>query len=288
MRVVGIVRNHRALATAEAFASAVAELGENACVLEAGELRWEGRALGGAAPKRLAVTHVAPPLLYGEPAAALALAQAAEHGVVMLNPLEASATADDKARSALRLAEFEVSQPRTVILEPNEVANRKWEALRDLKWPVVAKRPTGSLGMWVHLCRTIGELEEAAAILTREGPTRLVVQEAVTESLGRATRVLVLAGESILATERVAPLGEWRSNVAQGATQHVVELSGEEESVAAAAAAACGLGWAGVDLARTNSGPLVLEVNAAPGFTSMQPHCNWSIAGRVLSELLAR
>lgn len=288
MRVIGIVRNHRAAATAEAFSRAVSDLGEHACALEAGELRWDGSTLGGAAPKRVAITHVAPPLLYGEPAAARALTQAAEHGVVMLNPPEAIATADDKARSALRLADDEVPQPRTVILESNEVANHEWEALSALKWPVVAKRPTGSLGMWVHLCRSPEELEEAAAILTREGPTRLVVQEAATESLGRATRVLVLAGESILATERVAPPGEWRSNVAQGATQHVVKLSGDEESVAAAAAAACGLEWAGVDLVRTTSGSLVLEVNAAPGFTSMQPHCSWSIAGRVVRELLAR
>jgi ribosomal protein S6--L-glutamate ligase len=70
--------------------------------------------------------------------------------------------------------------------------------------------------------------------------------------------------------------------VAGGATQWRVQLTGEEAGLATAAAAALGLGHAGVDILRTRHGPRVLEVNACPDFTSMQPHYEHDLAEAVL------
>jgi ribosomal protein S6--L-glutamate ligase len=104
----------------------------------------------------------------------------------------------------------------------------------------------------------------------------------VTESAGISVRAVLTGGQLIAATERHAAPPEWRSNIAGGATQRRTELTGEEQDLVYGAAAALGLGHAGVDLLRTRAGPRVLEVNSCPDFTSMQPHYRDDLAAAVL------
>lgn len=56
------------------------------------------------------------------------------------------------------------------------------------------------------------------------------------------------------------------SNIHQGGEGTPVKLSDEERKTALKAAKAMGLSIAGVDIIRSSRGPLVLEVNASPGF----------------------
>ena len=55
--------------------------------------------------------------------------------------------------------------------------------------------------------------------------------------------------------KRIAPEGEFRSNVHRGGTMEKVQLTSEEENMAVNASRILGLSIAGVDLMRSNRGP---------------------------------
>jgi ribosomal protein S6--L-glutamate ligase len=112
------------------------------------------------------------------------------------------------------------------------------------------------------------------------------VQPEVVECAGTSVRAVLTGGRLLAVTERRAAPPEWRSNIAGGATQRRTALSDEETRLVRDAAAALGLGHAGVDLLRTREGPRVLEVNACPDFTSMQPYYKTDLAGEVLRASL--
>ncbi|MDR1197091.1 MAG: 30S ribosomal protein S6--L-glutamate ligase, partial [Candidatus Nomurabacteria bacterium] len=59
---------------------------------------------------------------------------------------------------------------------------------------------------------------------------------------------------------------DFRSNLHKGGEGSSIKLTDEERKIAIKAAKALGLPVAGVDIMRSSRGPLVLEVNASPGF----------------------
>ena len=229
------------------------------------------------------ITHITPVLLYGYPLACLALRQIQLARVRSLNPIQSVALADDKALSAVYLQASGVAQPDTVLLNPCDLA-----LASSLGYPLWLKRPHGSLGFWVRRVTESSQLQPMAEELLTEGAELLVAQAEVTESLGTAIRVIVLNGQVLASTIRTAADGEFLSNVAAGGKQAPVELTEQERAVAIDASAALALGFSGVDIMRSQKGPVVLEINANPGFTSMTSHINVDIAQQVLKTLLAR
>lgn len=228
-------------------------------------------------------TSLAPCLLFGFPAAAHALRVLARSARAQ-NPVPAILLADDKAAAAQRLAEAGVAQVRTEICpaDPGLVA----AVAAEVGYPVVVKRTHGAQGRWVRRAAEPAALAAALAELAAEGPGALIVQPQVVECAGISVRAVLTGGRLLAATERRAAPPEWRSNVAGGASQRRIRLTGEERGLACRAAAALGLGHAGVDLLRTPDGPRVLEVNACPDFTSMQPYYRAALAEAVLRASL--
>jgi RimK family alpha-L-glutamate ligase len=228
-------------------------------------------------------TSLAPFLLFGFPAAVAALRVLGRTARAQ-NPVEAVLLADDKAAAAVRLARAFVAQVRTEIcpFDPAQVA----AVAAEIGYPVVVKRAHGAQGRWVRRAADPATLATALAELAAEGPGALIVQPEVTECAGVSVRAVLTGGQLIAVTERRAAPPEWRSNIAGGAAQRRIELTGEERDLVDGAAAALGLGHAGVDLLRTAAGPRVLEVNACPDFTSMQPHYQADLAEAVLRASL--
>lgn len=228
-------------------------------------------------------TSLAPFLLFGFPAAVSALRVLARAGRAQ-NPVDGVLLADDKAAAAVRLAEAGVAQVRTEIcpFDHAQVA----AVAAEIGYPVVVKRARGAQGRWVRRAADPATLAMALAELAAEGPGGLIVQPEITECAGASVRAVLTGGELIAVTERRAGPPEWRSNIAGGAAQRRIELTGEEQDLVHRAAAALGLGHAGVDLLRTAAGPRVLEVNACPDFTSMQPHYRADLAEAVLRASL--
>jgi RimK family alpha-L-glutamate ligase len=231
----------------------------------------------------VAATSLAPFLLFGFPAAVTALRVLARTARAQ-NPVDGVVIADDKAAAAARLAQAGVAQIRTEIC-PFDLGLAAAVAA-EIGYPVVVKRAHGAQGRWVRRAADPAALATALAELAAEGPGALIVQPQVVECAGVSVRAVLTGGQPIAVTERRAVPPEWRSNIAGGATQRRTELTGEEQDLVHAAVAALGLGHAGVDLLRTGAGPRVLEVNACPDFTSMQPHYQADLAEAVLRASL--
>jgi ribosomal protein S6--L-glutamate ligase len=99
-----------------------------------------------------------------------------------------------------------------------------------------------------------------------EEGTNILLQEFIEEAQGSDIRAFVVSGKVVASMKRKAVEGEFRSNLHQGGELSPIKLKDEEKKIAIKAAKAMGLPIAGVDLMRSKRGPLVLEVNASPGF----------------------
>jgi ribosomal protein S6--L-glutamate ligase len=232
----------------------------------------------------VAVDFISPTLFYWQAHAAVALDVLAMRGCRMLNSVAASLTADDKAATALALAQAGVAQVATTAIA-SEFGQVK-AAAESYGYPVVIKRTHGAQGRWVRLAHDSEELERATAELAEDGRTVILVQPVEGKRLGESVRVIVTAGVVRAATVRHAAGSEWRSNIAAGGTQAPTRLSATERDLAVAATSAVGLGHAGVDLLRSAAGPVVLEVNSCPDFTSMTPYVKSDLAAIVIEQTL--
>lgn len=228
---------------------------------------------------RVAADSLAPYLLFGFPAAVHAL-RALARAAHAQNPVDGVLAADDKAAAAYRLALAGVPQVRTEICPFD--AGQVTAVAAEIGYPVVVKRAHGAQGRWVRRAAGQEALAAALAELSQEGPGALILQPEVVECAGASIRAVVTGGRLLAVTQRQATAPEWRSNIAGGAVQRRTELTGEEAELVRGATAALGLGHAGVDILRTRQGPRVLEVNACPDFTSMQPHYEADLGEAVL------
>ncbi len=287
MTHVGVARNPYEHNVPAALLDAAKRLGVRARAIDIATLRT---ALDGSGEARVrdrdgevVVDCLTPYLLYGVPSAVLAYSVLTARARTQ-NSLEATLAADDKAVTALRLASAGVAQVPTELVPLDPTAAR--EAAQRSGYPVVLKRTHGAQGRWVRRASTPDEVDDAVAELAAEGPGALVVQPEVVEARGSSLRVVVTGGRVVAVTERRARDGEWRSNINQGGRQYAVPLTGEEAELADRCLAGMAMTHAGIDIIRTASGPRILEVNACPDFTSMQPYADEDLAVAVLRASL--
>ena len=113
----------------------------------------------------------------------------------------------------------------------------------------------------------------------------VLIQEYIEDANGSDVRVFVVDGEIVGAMIRQAQKGEFRSNLHRGAKSIITELTEEESSIALRACDILGLAVAGVDILRSASGPLILEVNASPGLEGIETTTKMDIAGKVIQYL---
>lgn len=290
MTTVGLGLNPFSPRVPAAFEEAASRLGISTRRIDLPTLQClvdqDGRASVRDAEGAVEVTHLAPALLYWQEAAATAYAMLQVLGAGCLNSVEASEIADDKSRTAVALAARGVRQVATIVVPQDPVLCRA-EAER-VGYPMVVKRTHGAQGRWVRSAADPGQLDEVLAVFAAEGRGALVVQPLVAGAQGQSLRLIVVAGRVVACTRRRAAEGELQSNIAAGGTQESHTPTSAEADLAAAAAEALGLQFAGVDLIDGGSGPMVLEVNAAPDFTSMKEHVPLDIAEEVLAVLLQR
>jgi ribosomal protein S6--L-glutamate ligase len=232
----------------------------------------------------VSVDFISPSLFYWQEQATVALDVLMMQGCRMLNSVAASLTADDKAATALALTKAGVAQVATTAVAADFGQVRA--AAESYGYPIIIKRTHGSQGRWVRLVHDDQELGRATAELRDEGPGMILVQPVGARRLGESVRVIVTAGVVRAATVRHAVGPEWRSNISVGGTQTPAKLSAAERDLALAATNAVGLGHAGVDLLRSSAGPVVLEVNSCPDFTSMTPYVKDDLAAIVIEQTL--
>ncbi|MFA6131496.1 MAG: RimK family alpha-L-glutamate ligase [Patescibacteria group bacterium] len=152
-------------------------------------------------------------------------------------------------------------------------------------FPLVAKTPSGSGGRGVFLAENLATLLPIVDYLTVNHKMPLLLEEFIKEAEGKDLRIFVAGDKILAAMERSAKPGEVRANIHAGGAGHPVELSDEEKKIAVAAAKAVGLDIAGVDIIRSSRGPLVLEVNARPGFEGLEEATGIDVAGGIIDYI---
>ena len=152
--------------------------------------------------------------------------------------------------------------------------------------PLVVKLLEGTQGMGVVLAETRKAAESVIGAF-RQLNANVIVQEFIKEAGGTDIRAFVVGNRVVAAMERKAAAGEFRSNVHRGGTASRARLTPEERATAKRAAKILGLNVAGVDLMRSNHGPVVLEVNSSPGLEGIEGSTNVDVAGKVIGFIEA-
>jgi ribosomal protein S6--L-glutamate ligase len=150
--------------------------------------------------------------------------------------------------------------------------------------PLIVKLLEGTQGVGVVLAETNKAAESVVAAF-RQLDADILVQEFVREANGSDVRAFVVDGKVVAAMQRTAPEGEFRSNLHRGGSASLVKLTPDERATAVRSAKILGLKVAGVDMLRSNHGPLVMEVNSSPGLRGIEEATSKDVAGRVIEFL---
>ena len=175
--------------------------------------------------------------------------------------------ARDKLRSAQLLARAGVGIPKTIFSRSVADAENLIEELGGT--PVIIKLARGTHGRGVVLAETkrVARSVLQAFYLQDTDGTNILVQEFIKEAAGSDVRAFIVGGKVVASMRRQSLEDDFRSNIHQGGTGTSTKLSDEERKTAQKAARSMGLtSLCGVDMIRSDRGPLVLEVNASPGF----------------------
>lgn len=172
----------------------------------------------------------------------------------------------DKLRSMQLLAKAGVGIPKTVVSRNTMDIDDLIEKVGGT--PVIIKLARGTHGNGVVLAETRKAAKSVlqALYLSNEDGTNVLLQEFVEESAGTDIRAFVVGGRVVASMKRQSLDDDFRSNLHKGGEGTTIKLTDEEKKAAIKAARAMGLNIAGVDMMRSARGPLILEVNASPGF----------------------
>lgn len=147
--------------------------------------------------------------------------------------------------------------------------------------PLIVKLIEGTQGVGVVLAETKKAAESVIAAF-RQLDANILVQEYIKEAGGSDIRAFVVGGRVIAAMRRQGAPGDFRSNLHRGGTAEKIKLTPEERSTAVRAAKTMGLNVCGVDLLRSNHGPVVMEVNSSPGLEGIEETTGIDVAGKVI------
>lgn len=187
-------------------------------------------------------------------------------GVFSVSSSIAISRSRDKLRSMQLLAKAGVGIPKTVVSRNSADIDNLIDKLGGT--PVIIKLARGTHGNGVVLAESKKAAKSVlqAFYLTNEDGTNILIQEFVKESAGTDIRAFVVGSRVVASMMRQSLDDDFRSNLHKGGEGTVVKLTEEERKMAIKAAKAMGLNVAGVDMMRSARGPLILEVNASPGF----------------------
>jgi len=150
--------------------------------------------------------------------------------------------------------------------------------------PLVIKLLEGTQGIGVVLAET-QKAAESVIEAFRGLDANILVQEFIKEAGGTDIRCFVVGDRVVAAMKRSGGPGEFRSNLHRGGNAEKVKLTPEERSTAVRSAREMGLRVAGVDLLRSNHGPLVMEVNSSPGLEGIEKATGIDVAGKIIEYL---
>jgi ribosomal protein S6--L-glutamate ligase len=199
--------------------------------------------------------------------------------VMPLNESVAISRSRDKLRSTQLLARKGIGLPVTGFANnPDDITD-----LIDQVGgaPLVIKLLEGTQGIGVVLAETHNAAESVIQAFMGLN-ANIMVQEFIKEAEGSDIRCFVVGDKVVAAMKRQSPPGEFRSNLHRGGTASLIRLTPEERSTAVRAAKIMGLNVCGVDMLRSNHGPVIMEVNSSPGLKGIEEASGKDIAGMII------
>jgi ribosomal protein S6--L-glutamate ligase len=200
-------------------------------------------------------------------------------GIYPVNESVGISRSRDKLRSMQLLSREGIGLPVTVFAHRTSDAAELLDIVGGA--PVVIKLLEGTQGIGVVL----GETPNAAeSIIQAFGgvKTNILVQQFVKEANGEDIRCLVVGDRVVAAMIRRGKAGDFRSNLHRGGSAEAVKITPKERATAVKSARAVGLNVCGVDLLRSNDGPVVMEVNSSPGLEGVERATGIDVAGKII------
>ena len=197
-----------------------------------------------------------------------------------VNTSDAIANSRDKLRSLQILGEAGINMPITGFVSHTKDIEGVIESVGST--PLIMKLLQGTQGQGIVLAETRKAAESVMSAF-RQLDADIIVQEFIKESSGQDIRAFVVGDKVVASMKRIAPEGEFRSNVHRGGTMERIQLTEEEEFLAVNASRILGLSIAGVDLMRSNRGPLILEVNSSPGLQGIEACSRIGVAEKIIT-----
>ncbi len=200
-------------------------------------------------------------------------------GVYPVNESVAIGRSRDKLRSLQLLARKGIGLPVTGFANSAKFADDVIKVAGGA--PVVIKLLSGTQGIGVVL----GETHNSAkSVIEAFGGVKvnILVQEFIKEAEGEDIRCFVIDGKVVASMRRKGADGDFRSNLHRGGSAEMIRITPEERSTAVRSAKILGLNVCGVDLLRSNHGPVVMEVNSSPGLEGIEKSSNIDIASKII------
>ena len=207
-----------------------------------------------------------------------------KHSVCVINSRESISICTDKYRTALRLSDYGIRQPKTILVNDPEKSALAFDKL-DTQMPVIMKTLRGSKGVGVLFIESEKALDSIVQLIYKQDPdTDLLLQEYIKTDYD--VRVLVLGNKVLATMKRPVIEGDFRSNVSQGSKPEKLKLTELEiEESLKAAKAVNGL-WTAVDFIpsknREKEPPFVIEVNSSPGTEGMEEASGQNISKEII------
>ena len=201
-----------------------------------------------------------------------------------LNESVAIGRSRDKLRSMQILAKHGLGLPLTAYANDPKQAEEIIKAVKGP--PVVIKLLEGTQGIGVVLAETMSSAKSVIEAF-RGANVNILVQEFIKEAGGTDIRAFVVGGKVVATMKRTGAPDDFRSNLHRGGSAELVKITPAERATAVNAAKRMGLNVCGVDMLRSNHGPVIMEVNSSPGLEGIENATGKDIAGLIIDYIAA-
>ena len=207
-----------------------------------------------------------------------------KHSICVVNSRQSINICTDKYRTSLRLADYGIKQPKTVLINDPEKSVLAFDKL-DTNFPVIMKTLRGSKGVGVLFVESEKSLDSIVQLIYKQDEdTDLLLQEYIKTDYD--VRVLVLGGKVLATMKRPVIEGDFRSNVSLGSKPEKIKLTEIEIEASLLAAKAVNGVWTAVDFIpsrnREKDAPFIIEVNSSPGTEGIEEASGQNISKEII------